>query len=283
MGTVLLTSALGTLVVYTIVRVEQLITSDLWIQHRGVAWLKVAKRASAGQLRDPEYVDRLFERFGGGTTPWLFVGIKSYRLRRLSRHLEASGAYRRARAVNLFRTVFWQYYTFPFLVAILLCALSLTGRHTDSIRYLMLAEAALLIVGYIAICAESVFALLLFGSWSPWYHRFPKVPRSTKQNTKVDELQFAGGALMLLGFVALVPLQLIVDSQFGAHAHGNGVTRISALGWAAREVINWTFTIGDPVPVVNGYGTVADTVCALTALLGLGSLATLLGKAVFKS
>lgn len=257
-------ASLTLLLVYLLIRVTHLVASAIWIFSHGQDWIADLHGASATQIRDPRFIDALFSRHEGGRFP-LFFGVKSYRLRNWSRHLQNQGHVRRGALLRLTRSALWQYFAVPFWSAALIVMWSQTNLTVAGSR-LLLACAATLLVGCLAVATESVFAALQMGSWAAWYHRIPATPKSTRQNMSSAELVFTGGTFLLLWLFAAVPFQMVGSAKFDTHGDRAGVSPVHQAGLALRDSTVGQTRLAEHTVAINDVGVVSDWACLVTLL-----------------
>src|SRR5262249_52818890 len=105
-----------------------------------------------------------YRRTGGGKLPWLFFGIKSYRLYAWHHNHQPKKA--ASFGIKCVR-VAWRYYTYAPVMAIILIVLSFTPAKLSSIsRYCLLIIAVSITIGMIAIAAEGTLAAFILQSWA---------------------------------------------------------------------------------------------------------------------
>ena len=188
-------------------RVEHLWASAIWVIARGGEFANAVHALPEGRFQTRD-VTHIFEGTGGGTLPFLFVGVKSYRLEKAALSRAKRDAWRSARALHLVRFG-WRYYILPLLFAPLLIAAGLTGR-AETISVQMLVIAMLLVFGFIAIGVEAVFATLRMGSWTTAYHGYPKaLERGTEPNLTFEVLSRFGVPVLLLSPCAYALIALV--------------------------------------------------------------------------
>jgi hypothetical protein len=254
---------------YLALRVGHLVASAIWIMDRGSDWIQEIKGATASELREASFIDTLFELFDGGKLPWLYFGVKSYRLRKWSTTLKHRGRPLQSWLVRLGQVLLWKYFVVPFWAAGTIIALS--SRPVDlAARWLLLFCAVLLVTGFLVVVAEAIFAALQMKSWAAYYHRAPRTPRHAGQNMKASEFVFTCATFVILWVLAVVPLEYVADSQFAAHGDRDDTPFLEQIGWALREAATGVFD-ADPVAAAGWTGTIVDWVCLLSwAFMGFG-------------
>lgn len=177
-------------------RVEHLWASAVWVITRGGDFASALLAVAEDRLQTRD-VTRIFEDTGGGTLPFLFMGVKSFRMEKAALWLAGANAWRSARALHVIR-LGWRYYAFPLLFAPFLIAAGLTGKG-DVIAPQMLAITMLLVCGFIAIGVEAVFTTLRMGSWTTAYHGYPRaLERAADPNLTFEVLSRFGVPVLLL-------------------------------------------------------------------------------------
>lgn len=222
------------LAVVSLLRVEHLVASDLWIAFCGERWKRRVGRISAAGKSDSARMRRVYQETGGGKLPFLFFGIKSYRLLNWSDQAERRGLARRSRALRRLRFC-WRYYTFvPALscVVILLSVVPARLPGTASVSLLIIAFA--LVLGMLAIAAEGILAALVLGSWAVLYHGWGNL---RKGNSNLREFCVIVGCVILTMFADFA-LVLCAQTRFDAYQDQS-----ATIGWPDfRNAISTTFS-----------------------------------------
>jgi hypothetical protein len=243
--------------VLSVVRVEHLIASDFWIAFRGSDWQSGLKHLSEAGKSNVPRMWRAYRENGGGKLPFLFFGIKSYRLLHWSDAAKRHGWKWRSRGLRMVRLA-WRFYTFVLLASVLVVALS-----AAPVRLSTMSRVALLIVafamagGMLAIAAEVVLAALVFGSWAVLYHRWP---RPAVRTPRLHEFNLGVGCVLLTQ-VALFALVFCAETRFHAYPDVPGA------GWiAVRDAITASYSGFISNAVATGLGPLAFFINLVTAI-----------------
>jgi hypothetical protein len=156
------------LAIASVIRVEHLLAGVGWIILRGGAWKRRVRRMKLSTQSDVSRMWTAYRDTDGGKLPFLFFGIKSYRLYNWSR----SPALNRWQRFGL-RSLrgCWRYYTFAPAMCVYVAALAVVR-----IRMPHLMTDALYVIGFstvigmLAIAAEAIFSAIQFESWAVLYH-----------------------------------------------------------------------------------------------------------------
>ena len=157
------------LAVLSVLRVEHLIASDFWIAFRGDAWKRRVSRMSISNKSNVTRMWKTYRDTGGGKLPYLFFGIKSYRLAHESDQAIGRGWRWRSHGLRLLR-MSWRFYTFVVAMSSIVILLSIIPARlseTSSIALLIIAFA--MVGGMLAVAAEVTLASLVLGSWAVLY------------------------------------------------------------------------------------------------------------------
>ncbi|HEY1687665.1 MAG TPA: hypothetical protein VGF95_02260 [Solirubrobacteraceae bacterium] len=225
----LLTIGLTVLALLSLLRVEHLIASDLWIRRNGERWQADLRALTPSQRSDPLEMWRCYQARGGGKLPYLYFGIRSHRL--LAWHRSATN--RGARTCLFALRFVWRYFFFAPAVSIIVILVSLLASGLPMLaRWDLLVLAISTAIGLVTIAAEGVLASLLLESWAVEYHRFKK---RSKNDYRIHEVAVIWGCV---GFVALaaVGLASVCAAQF--HAYSDFPQAYSEAGkfWAALQI-----------------------------------------------
>ncbi len=196
------------LLVVCVLRVEDLAANAVWLAFRSTSFREHVESGDA-RISDPVNRARLYDITGAGKLPWLFVGVKSYKLDRLAERSRLSG--RRGRWVSWWIVAhLWKWYGFVPVATALLLATAAASPSSPA-RGLSLAAFAVLNVGSIIIAMEIVAAMLLHRSWSRFHHQrfFP----NDRRRAALAEWSLLAGAF----FFALVLLTGMVVSASATH------------------------------------------------------------------
>lgn len=128
--------------------------------------------------------------------PYLFMGIKAYKLELLLVRLHESGRRVTFRLVQVIR-LSWRFYVLPVVLAPTIAVISMTEWAKDY-DLQVLITSWLLLIGFIAIAAEGYFATHRMGSWATTYHRLPKDHAHETGPDIVQEGAFRYGVPLLL-------------------------------------------------------------------------------------
>jgi hypothetical protein len=258
--------------VVSILRVEHLVASDLWILRRGRAFQRRQNEllnTSQGRrrLEDPSERWRLYQTFGGGQLPWLFVGIQSGRLLRWS--AGANGI--RRLLLRLLRGG-WRYYTYgPASAALAAGYLWHHQERSELDSGLLLIDMSVLAAGSVAIAAGGVLASLQMGAFARYHHfGWPPVRRN---KLAAHELAFVVGS-GLVAFVIMTGLILVIGVEFSGYGSFGPADPVGDQLWNSAFVA-FTGIIGqgyfDPQ---NGFGVLG---LFMVATVQLSYLVILLG------
>jgi hypothetical protein len=250
---VVLVVCLLLIVALCILRTEHLIASNAWIMLRGEQWQQKVLTLGPEQLADPTLMWGQYREAGGGKLPWLFFGIKSYRLYAWSH----GHPHRRLRAGALKATRFlWRQYTFAPLMATVVIVCSFVPNHLPSIaRYALAGIAMCTAISALAIALESLLAAWTFKSWAVQYHRFPSASTTTNR-PDAHELLVVFGSIFIAIFVGLA---LVIVTATRLH----GFTNYSAQAPLSTRLGIIVQLLIPPLAL----GNVANAIGLLTALL----------------
>lgn len=254
------------------IRIPHLIASDIWILQHGSKWLRDVKSLTDDKRADPEEISKKYDEHLGYNAV-LFLGIKSYRLRRW--YVEAADRREKKRKL-LLATVRagWRYFTFPIGVMAIVTIISLVDL--PAVAEVLLTYCGFAVaIGFIVIAAESVLAAQHLASWANWYHRWPK-GASVEARPSAETSVFIGsvilswvstgllltstqrfygvfekfpdgfGAQLLAGLAAALPIGGAVVTVFVADASSFGyvvlalvvLVSFSWVQWASRIVVD---------------------------------------------
>lgn len=201
------------LLVYLLVRLEHLLASAIWVWARGSGWIAEVGNSQV-DLEDPIAAADSFDRHGGGRLPFLFFGVKSYRMRRWVRILKDSGRNRQSLVIQFVRSILWQYWIALLWISPLVMFLG--RKPLDGLtQWVILSCAFVLLLALITICMELWVAGQQMGSWTSFYHRMRIVPyNAPNQRARGLENMFALVALVYTCLLSTVPLQFVVRQQF---------------------------------------------------------------------
>jgi hypothetical protein len=203
------------LVLLVALRVEHLWASALWVLRRGRFFRDKLLRLGHKKRIRPRRIAEIFSQTDGGKLPFLFVGVKSYRIEIAALNQRSVG--HRWRALLLgFARAGWRFYTFPFLILPITFGASLSDTGS-SVRVQLLAVSLLLCLGFMAIGAESFWAKHRMGSWITYYHRFPKPPGKDDQPDTAMEGMARVGVLVLMVIPCVCASILVAGAFFDAY------------------------------------------------------------------
>lgn len=261
-----LTLVLLAVLVVAALRVEHLVASAAWIAFRGEQWAQEVGQYKAKRQRDPVRMAEVYAAHDGGMLPYLYFGVKGYRLWRWGHELSGG----RSAAVRALRLA-WKFWLFAPLVTIGVAGLALVPvdypLHVDVLLLLIVLTCA---VGMIEIAAETVLSAHTMGSYAVLHHRWPKpVKRPARRpRTGLDRIKENAvylGCCLIAVLVAAV-MALVVDRQFAGN--GDLTTRSSVVDSVATAF--QSALLGFAGPTWNDVSNVAGAVAALTTLLMYG-------------
>lgn len=193
-----------------------------------------------------EVISRNYAAAGGGKCPYIFFGVRSYRLKRWYTAARQSGRTLLWIVIGTGRFV-WRFYCFPLLI----CAglVIATWRHEAGVistQIYLLCE--LLAIGCLGILVEAHWALRETGDWVSWYHRDCRAATAafaTEQmvdtNPEYVEAKLADSgtnADHLYGVGLLIILPCLVTTYFCLAATSSGSTGPDALLRAAQTAVD---------------------------------------------
>lgn len=198
--------------VICVARVEHVVASTMWILLSGNRWAAKVRRLSVNQQRDAERMWSLYRQTGGGKLPYLFFGIKSYRLYAWS---TANRDHRmRSVCVRLLRLL-WRYYLFSPTMLLLVIFATFVPIRTSSIeRWSLLVIAVSGVLGMLAIAAEVIVASFRLKSWAAIHHRWPN-PSPPKTDRSLAEFSAYMGCVVLAWFSALALVSVVAVTFHG--------------------------------------------------------------------
>lgn len=226
-------------------RLEHLVASAWWVVRYGKA---CAKRLSdlglltAGHPEEAWAVYRMREF--GGSNPFLFFGIKSYKLLAWSKESGGRKIWIRATCSRLVRPL-WRFYTFAPVVTCYLIIVS--SRFRDSAAdWIWLATAFLLIASTIVLAAEGTLSAILVHSWGHVHHR--QAPALSAALGEVGAAMIA----LVVAVVSSIGLIFVAAAEFHAFLNAPGSSSAglllfsvySALGCLALNFPEVTGSIG---------------------------------------
>lgn len=237
-------------------RVEHLVASDIWIVFGGPKWKRRVSRMSRETQADVVRMWRAYQETGGGKLPFLFFGIKSYRLFNWSHSArQTPWQSRPLRAVRFI----WRYYTFAPLMSFLVIIFSLVPNQLSAeARTALLVIAFATVVGTLAIAAEAILAVLVLKSWAVLYHRWPKPGR--EQSALREFLVTIGSVVLAL--LAVYALLLCVGARFHAYPGFASVSSGAKLREAASLAVPAFFSNA----FAPGVGNLAFTASIVVAI-----------------
>jgi len=205
---------LVTLAVASVLRVEHLVASDVWIAFCGERWRRRVRQLPKRKLIDPQVMWLHYKQTYGGKLPWLFFGIKSYRLYALA----TASRDRRLKFMLVWLLRFlWRYYTFVPTMCLIVLVLSFRPSQLREVsRYALLVIASSTLLGMIAIAAEGTLAALFLKSWAIEYHRFPKGHRGSRHSRAARERSVFLGCV-LLAYLSAFSLVALVATRFDGY------------------------------------------------------------------
>lgn len=165
----ILTVALMIIAAVSVLRVEHLIASDVWICLRGRRWRDLVILLNPEDWEDKELIWRFYKVADGGALPWLFFGIRSYRL---AAWAQACRSRRWSSLAIKGVRLLWRYYVFAPLTALMVAVLAVVPTHlSQASRIALLVVAGSTVLGMIAMAAEGTVAAFTLKSWAVDYHR----------------------------------------------------------------------------------------------------------------
>ncbi len=215
----ILTVSLIVVAIVSLLRVEHLIASDAWIVLRGRHWRDLVFVLDPEDWEDKQRIWDSYRLAGGGKCPWLFFGIKSYRLAAWS---HARKSRRAAMGIAAVRAV-WRYFTFAPAMAVLVTTLAFTPAHLQpAARYALLTIAASTMLGMVAVAAEGTLAAFVLESWAVDHHRMGRKLASDSP-AALRELAvilgcFAIALAVCYGLVAVIATRFAGYSNFPSQA-----------------------------------------------------------------
>jgi hypothetical protein len=249
----------------SVARVEHLVASDVWIVFGGPKWKRLVRRMHRGTQADVARMWPAYQQTGGGKLPFLFFGIKSYRLYNWS-HTARQVSWR-ANALWVTRFI-WRYYTFAPAMSCLVIIFSLVPHELSAItKTALLAVAFATVAGMLAVAAEAILAALVLDSWAVLYHRWPKPGR---EQSALREFLVMMGCIVLT-LLAVFALFLFVGARF--HAYPGFVSK--SPGAELREAASLAFPAFFSDAFAPGIGnlaffaSIAATICYLAYILFL--------------
>jgi len=251
-------------------RVEHLVASDFWIAFSGPKWKRRVSRMSIATQSDVGRMWKAYLETGGGKLPFLFFGIKSYRL--FSFYHANWGRPWRSRSIAAVRLL-WRYYIFSPLASCIVIVFSFVPSQLSAVaKIALLVLAFSTVVGMLAIAAEALLAAVVLGSWAILYHRWPK-PGKSRQGFREFLVSIGSIALAVLAIFALL---LCVAVRFHAYPDLASAT----LGTETRGAAALTFggffsnTIA-PAPSLLAFFTgLTVSICYVAYFLFLLSIAS---------
>lgn len=149
---------------------EHLLTAPVWIALRGESFASDLSNLTQSQLDDPAAVWPVYVHNQGGKLPWIFFGIKSYRLYAWSQ--DRSTAWLKLRSATLRAIRFcWRWFNYVTGMSALILTTAyapITLNRYD--RAVILTTAFLLVLGCIAIAAEGYLFFDQLKGWAYAYH-----------------------------------------------------------------------------------------------------------------
>ena len=194
----------------TVLRLWQLIRSDIWIWFHGNEFQREYNQLGLSDRTDIHARYALLDRTGARIFPF---GIKSYRWRRWL----GTGQSRMAKALRLpLRVLYflWLYYIYAVVVS---AYVALTTYLPDSPSGgvigppFALSVGCLLLVGSIALAAEAVLSYTQIKSWGVAYHGFSGDTTSLANS----EISIAVGAL-LMSYISAIGVSYLAAAKFNA-------------------------------------------------------------------
>jgi hypothetical protein len=189
---------------------------------------------------------RAYQETGGGKLPFLFFGIKSYRLLNWSGLAVQRGETWRYQTLRWLRFC-WRYYVFVPALSSLVIVLSMASvRLPETAEIALLTISIAMVVGMLAIAAEAVLAALVLGSWAVLYHRW-RNPGT--ENAPLREFTLFVGCVLL---TALTVFALVLCAQMRFHAYQDTPAGIGWLPIRDAFVTSFTGFVSDALSQSGG-------------------------------
>lgn len=157
------------LVGVTAIRVEHLWASAVWVRFRLRRWLRAMINEMPRDRVKFGVISRNYAATGGGKYPYIFFGVRSYRLKRAYMTAQRKGMTVLWLMLGLVRFV-WRFYFFPLAICAAL-VISIWRDQAEDVSTPIYLLCGLLAIGCLAILVEGHWALRETGDWVSWYHR----------------------------------------------------------------------------------------------------------------
>lgn len=200
------------LVLLSIVKMEAMVATDVFLARKGTELRYWLNEQPIGVRQDVTKMWTKYKKLGAGKLPWFPVGIKQYRL------YTAAESHTESRYLYAFLVGLRQLWRMHFLAPLIACYVAIIACVNRAlpvlVRIELLVTIEALLISTVSLVIESIVARQRLGGWASHYHHWPEAPTTTEAPPDPIREAILYFACAGLAYVLFVTLLILGVAQF---------------------------------------------------------------------